>query len=622
MSKKFNWDDYEEVPPPQASFNWDKYELAPDDEQIKPLGEQSSGASDLLRGWNQGSTLGFQDELAGAAGAVTDKFLEETSLGDQRENLKKKYLDVITRYSNVAPKDKAHGERIAALLRKTKNELAALESDGFSFKKSYEEIRDQERSANKKAQENSPGLYMAGELAGSIAGSVAGGAALKGSQLANSSNVSKAIAGGMTSGAGLSEANNSQDLITDTLVGGALAGTISRAAEYAPKLISKGFEKIKKGGVGAVKKASKAISGLPDEYIDDYLKNSDEINGALELEDLVEEVKDGYRQLQDKAAKLDAEAWQTLSTKPAFAKAKVLGAGDDLIKRLLSGHKENLTRSSGVGETKKIIEAIQTEVSNIAEAYGDDLSEADLKSVIQDLQKIAYSYEGNPKYAPAAIGLRQLSGTLNSILKLNNKPYAAAMEPVEKVAKDIARMERHFVNKSNLDDAQKITSSLKQMKQNVLSAGNKPELFKVARSLEKEVGMPLNREVKNLAAKEAFEGGRPNGSRNTLMGALAGRAITGVIGAGAGALAGDEMGALAGGAAGFGLDRSAPKIIKKIIDGGRLTSNMATKLGRFAKPLADAVAKGPQSVAVTHYILSQNPDYLRLLDESGRESED
>lgn len=621
MSDKFNWDDYEVVEE-TSSFDWDKFDLAPDEEQIKPLGKQSNDASDLLRGFNQGTTLGFQDEMAGAAGAITDKIIEETSLGEQKENLKQKYLDVINRYSNIVPRDKAHGERIAALLKKTKSELAALEADEFDFKKAYKDVRDQERSENKEAQKNSPGLYMAGEVAGSIASSVVGGALAKGSQLANSSNAAKAIAGGLASGAGLSDANNAQDLITDTLVGGALAGTASRAAEYAPKLIAKGFEKIKSGGVNAIKKAGKAISGLPDEYIDDYLKNADEINNALGLEDLVDEVKDGYTQLLDRASKLDANAWQTLSTNGAYKKAKILSAGDDLVNKLLGGNKQNLTRSSGVGETKKVIEAIRSEISNIAEAYGDDLSEADLKSIIQDLQKIAYSYEGNPKYQPAAIGLRQLSGTFNSILKSGNKAYAAAMEPVEKIAKDIARMEKHFINKSNLDDAAKATSSIKQMKQNVLNAANKPELFKAARSLEKEVGVPLNREVKNLATKEAFQGGRPNGSRNTLMGALAGRAITGVIGAGAGALAGDEMGALAGGAAGFGLDRSAPKIIKKIIDGGRLTSNMATKLGRFAKPLADAVAKGPQSVAVTHYILSQNPDYLRLLDESGRESED
>lgn len=180
---EIDWDKYEEVKP--SKIDWDKYETVSEPDKI------SQGES-LARGMAQGGTLGFADEMSGAAEALWKK---------------------------------ANG-------------------DPTTFGKLYESFRDQSRENFKKAEDANPKTYLAGEIGTGIATAfIPGVAAAKGAKLAQVAG--RAVGIGATAGAGYSKADNALDLGKDIAVGGALGGATAMAAPLLGKLAAKAGEKVK-----------------------------------------------------------------------------------------------------------------------------------------------------------------------------------------------------------------------------------------------------------------------------------------------------------------------------------------------------------------------------------------
>lgn len=137
----------------------------------------------------------------------------------------------------------------------------------------------------------------------------------------------------------------------------------------------------------------------------------------------------------------------------------------------------------------------------------------------------------------------------------------------------------------------------------------------------------LIEELENTRVAGAFERSDTNGSRRTLMGAIAGKAVGGALGAGAGYALGDDVGAGAGALAGFGADRYAGKLFKGILNGkiaaSKATPELISKLGRYGKTFADAASRGSSSLAATHFVLQQTqPEYRQITKELQEQEDD
>lgn len=131
----FNWDDHPIVKPPTSGqFNWDDHPIVQDSEPLEVTPDMSKTES-FARGAGQGATLGFEDELAGAGGALLN------TLGGSRSANPPNWDKIVEHY------------------RKT---------------------RDEERAKNKLAEETNPKTYFAGNVAGNIIPAVAAGGAGQG----------------------------------------------------------------------------------------------------------------------------------------------------------------------------------------------------------------------------------------------------------------------------------------------------------------------------------------------------------------------------------------------------------------------------------------------------------
>lgn len=162
-------------------------------------------------------------------------------------------------------------------------------------------------------------------------------------------------------------------------------------------------------------------------------------------------------------------------------------------------------------------------------------------------------------------------------------------------------------------------AKLRQLMQN----RNNIENQKVLQYISKKIGVDLDSSLQNIKVKEAFESSGANGSRRTLLGTVIGSGLGSVGGAAVGSVWGAEGaggGAQAGALLGFGADKYAAPIFKKMLDGRIVSKNLVSKFGAkaqpYAKALIEAQARGNSALAQTHFILSQkHPEYQQMYSE-------
>lgn len=138
----------------------------------------------------------------------------------------------------------------------------------------------------------------------------------------------------------------------------------------------------------------------------------------------------------------------------------------------------------------------------------------------------------------------------------------------------------------------------------------------VFEDIDRITGQPFSQEIKDRALLDSFNKNDMNGARKTLVGTAVGTAVGGPFGGAIGA------------AAGATADKYGGKIFKKILDSKiSLSDNLADivqkapqMLGKFAKPLQDAAARGGNSLAATNFVLQQtNPEYREMMLKSSED---
>lgn len=167
----------------------------------------------IVRGLGQGVSLGFSDEILASGRAVMDDLSQVFSKEPLSENQKVTYDEF--------------GRPI--------NPTAGIQN--------YEKYIAEERHKNKRAEEANPKSYLGGEVLGGVATAWAPGLSLsKSAKLGEV--LGKSALGGGLSGAGLSEASDSKELMKDVATGAGLATGLGATFHGVGKGLTKLKDKI------------------------------------------------------------------------------------------------------------------------------------------------------------------------------------------------------------------------------------------------------------------------------------------------------------------------------------------------------------------------------------------
>lgn len=481
-----------------------------------------------------------------------------------------------------------------------------------TLSKAYKGARDAERMSQSRMSKANPIASGVSEIAGSIATFPATGAA----SLAG--RVGTAAGFGAVSGLGTSNEESLSGMAQDAAIGGALAGGM----QYGGEKIASGVRSLFADNK-PLKALGKTAAGISPENTERYLSRSKQVNAAPELEDVGRYFQDeAIPKLQEHISKLDNEAWNALSTDPSLAKQDVLQIGQDYVNKMLQGRGGNLSRNAGTGADADKIKAIYEQLDEVQNAFGSHMSEADLKSVVQNMQKLGWSLEGSPRTSLQGQALQELSGVYNELLKGGNQAYEVAMKPVAEAVTTLQSLKRHFTNQQAPEELNRFIGTAKRFG---MQSENKAAVSAI-QNADRLTGLGLENRIKDSVTQNAFNRTDTNGSRKTLAGALIGKAAEGAIGGaiGYGVSDGSGTGAAIGAMAGMGADKYAGQIFKQVLNSklaaGEGLAKIAPFLGKFAGPLMEASKRGAAAVSATHFILqAQNQDYRAMYNRLNSE---
>lgn len=525
--------------------------------------------------------------------------------------------------------------------------------------KSYEQARDESRANYHAAQEANPMTYGAGEIGGAIGTAfIPGAGALNAGKAATfMGRAGLAAAQGGLTGLGQSEADNAKDMAIDTAKGAALGAAMQGVGEkvaapalkYVGSKVAQGSKVLGKAGSSIedmlLKKGAKTIANIDEDVVAAYLKNPEAINNAMTREQLAERifgrsyseldpedfanlplalqkkfgdngVAGGLQKLRSKISEADSEAWSKLGGAAEVPKTDVLDdALHSLEAKILGTDKISGGRvgNMGVGGDAQQLKAIHDALDEINVEYGDLISESDLKKIVQALRDKAYTEAGSARSGNAAEGLKSVASSLDAVLKGANKSYAEAMLPVADMTSLESYLRGRLVDQSNPENYDKFFSQLSRWK----NADDSSLFKKSIRKLDKFAGTSLSSDIDNTLAKEAFSKADTQGSRKTMLGTVAGGAAGTIFGGGP---IGSVVGGMVGAGVGQYADRYAGDIVKKLLD-GKIAKDQAfqligNKLGKYGPVLKQAAARGNNSLAATHFLLSQtDPGYRKALSK-------
>lgn len=554
---------------------------------FEPLDDVSK-IETALRGYTQGVSLDFQDELGGAMSAAGRLFGLENIGGNVRD------WGIADDGPTLNPE---------------------------KLKEAYIQTRDAEREANKAAQESNPSTYLASNVGGALTSSMMPGMgvfnAAKGASTL--SKVGLAAAQGGLSGAGMSEAEDLTGLAKDTTTSAALnAGFAGVGEKVLSPLASKLGNSLKNVGGYAdtatdwtLKKTGKVLANIDEADTTRYLNNRDAINNSMDIGDLGEKLIQGsdntnslISKMFEKSSRLSNEAWETLKPNQTISKKSIQDS-------ILKVQNDLLTDGQLIGKNQARVYADLTTLSKQLGGLQDNIPEPIMKRVIQALDKnIDWD---NQKESLANDAFSKIRTSIDETLKKQNPAYKNAMAATEEVTKSINTVKKAFENRQNPDDFNKFIRGVKNL-------GNKdPQNLanKALDSIKKHTGEDLKEQILNSQAKSSFSKDTTNGSRKTLAGAALGK----LAGAFVGGTPGYVIGEAAGGIAGSSADKYAGKVMKGLLDGKITAAEYATKFNgtKYANILKDAASRGNKSLAATHFLLSQKDSEYRKMTQGDDE---
>lgn len=497
----------------------------------------------------------------------------------------------------------------------------------------YEKRLEYARRIDKKDKDTNPGAYLGGEIAGGLATAVVpAGAAAKGAQTLGQAAKAATLGGagiGALQGLGYSEADlRGGDIggaALDTAIGGGVGALGGAIGAGGGKALSYGLRKAKdiKSGIG--KTGIKLLTELDNDMIDEAYKRTKPITKGRSFNEIADDFMDMSNQLRDKASAGSSKAFDALEGKYTDS-SDLLDAGLDSIDQQFPAK----------GGSKTAPKRAELE-AYLEETIGgrEKIPMSDLKRKIQEIDRRP-EFKGDPDY-------QAMRRFYDSIAK-QDPDYAEAMKPVAEatgLSKDLQKLTEKGPRGYRQFSPDTATRNLKQaaLKPNVYS--EKADLIDRA---GQSVGKDLLGEAKEQGLYEAFDKSMTRGSKGTLGGAIAGRAMESAVMGGLGAVGGygvsgdPTIGFAVGAGLGAARDKWAGPLVRGMINrhirknNGVNSRNIEMllklapeRLGVYANPLKQALMKGEQGLGTYHFLqYKRDPQYRQVidtLDEQGEEDE-
>lgn len=248
--------------------------------------------------------------------------------------------------------------------------------------------------------------------------------------------------------------------------------------------------------------------------------------------------------------------------------------------------------------SKKALKYLK-EVNGDLEDLDAVLSQKEVKKFIKGLSRDAKRRDS--KYDEKNSVIKKIKREVDTLLKQTNPEYKEAMKPVARMTNTLDKMQTSFKLQKDHTDIGFIYDATDTTYSKMDRLGSKPRRSKQLRQSMNALGKESNEDLANKTRasyiNQVTKGGTTQGSRKVNLGSSAG----GVKGAIAGAFS----------------DVAGRKAAKEGLHAtGQLSKNLSNasfvkKLGQFKEPLTRAAEKGSKELAITHCILSQNPEYLK-----------
>lgn len=530
-----------------------------DDEMSSLEANGVSRGESVARGAAQGLSLGFADEISGAAGGMWDD-LQRVLAG---ESGPKATYDEFGRVLNAAELNK---------------------------NATYSKRRDESREANRKAQEANPVLYGAGEVAGSVAtGFVPGLNLAKGATLAARAGQAAALGG--ASGLGMSEEENLIGMAQDTALGAGLGAGFSVVGEKvlapalrkAGNLVDRGAKALSQKDGALNKGLSKAAAFASGVDEDAAMRQIQRPRQAVEAEADDFAFMIGQRAVDDTEARGVALGQNVGKAGKEFLKENgdlVFESSQFLPARIdefLEANKQSKKGFSALAEHEvDQLRALSAKLK-LGDTNGEDLFK--LREHLDNVEKLASKYDKNGT-SPYVRFLKSIRGEADSIIDRFDPDLDKANKQFSQYKTDTSTL-RSATNESQSES----------MISNLFGTNKKAKQEAAGRLFD-----PATLEsAKDIAANKSFDAARkPGGDNYFRRGALA------VITTGASEFA------------------TAPSVWKAgLRTAGNLQEAVRTnpeRFGKYAKVLTDAASRGNQSLAATHFLLSQrDPAYRQQI---------
>lgn len=552
----------------------------------KPDKTDVGGVADAgMRGVVKGSTLGFGDELYGLVGAA------------------------------VNPTNS---------------------TEDFSHR--YHEARDYARNRDAQAEQAHPVVSAAGQAAGGLATAFAPGLgalnAGKGAGLIEMG--AKGAAQGALAGAG--DAKEFTDIPDAALHGAVVGGALGAGLGAAGKVGSAVLYAAKPARVASV------LLNVPEEAVQRYINSPASVNAARPRSEIVQDFLK-----RAEALKQDVVGGSKASRDILTNEGKTISGSE--LADIFDRHADEIaTRSEGVMDDPQQLAAYKW-LKSKAQAYRPSIpedvtdgladhfehhaagfqmevpqlppgmtarqaleAEADkqlttnrVKDLVQGLQNRT-QYETAPgQFADVSDLVRQKVATdVNARLKATSPAYAKQMQSV---AKDTGLL-------NDVGDLAKSPQGFDNLLRRT-QRGNTPHIMDSLNQFDQRTGGGMMSELGDSAVKDAMDRTATNGSRNVNLHSGVAESVGAALGGPHGWAAGKLLGVLGGAS----VDKYGPAMARGAVDGASKIQSMLNSseglqtLGKYAGPLMDAAKRGNQSLAVTHFVLSQtDPNYAMTVN--------
>lgn len=349
-------------------------------------------------------------------------------------------------------------------------------------------------------------------------------------------------------------------------------------------VLSRGVVPLAKATGATVGSIKNALADVSPSAISFLRKNTDLVNNAKTSGELADRFANRFKELSDNVLEESQALKQGLSDQPQINRSAV----DNIFDRLI---KETDTEGQKTANRKLI--AFKDDVQK---RFDDIISEQDLKDIVDDLNTFAFSGSTIITDNVTKNSIRRASRQANEILKDANPEFASVIGDVENKLNALENFENKFALKAEPGRQIEAQDSTVQKIRNTLNP-DKISTTRAVDQLDEAFGTDLGKQARATAAAEDLriierpvkKGIQAGGLVRELTTAIAGRSIVG----------GERL--------------LGPTL--EFID-----KNLG-KLGQFRKPLEDAAKRGPQALASTFFVMSNNPEFRKAIKDAEEEEE-